>query len=67
MNVYDKNIIQNLKKYLTFKDKIVLFICKRFSIKIYRRGLTDGFNQKNKCIKIALKLKKQKNNYRKKL
>ena len=31
-------------------DKLLCHICKRFTYKIYRKGLFDGFNYKNDFI-----------------
>ena len=47
---YNKEISPIIKKEekeeLNFGDKILFYIFKKYSIKIYKKGLKDGFNWK---------------------
>jgi len=45
-NKYD--ILNNIKG-LNLLDKIILHILKKFTYKIYIKGLVDGFNWNNIC------------------
>lgn len=41
----DKNkILKLICKELNFKDKILLYIFKKYTYNIYRKGIIDGFN-----------------------
>lgn len=43
-----KIVFLEIKKELSLKDRIILYIFKRYSIKIYQKGFDDGyyFNEK---------------------
>ena len=41
-------ILEELKKELNFKEKILLIILKKYVLKIYKTGLMKGFNWENR-------------------
>lgn len=43
----EKQILLEINKNLKLKDKIILFIFRRYTYIIYRMGYIDGFNFKN--------------------
>ena len=63
--IYDKKIIlDELKQKLTLKDRILLFLFRNYTYKIYTKGIKKGFDfnfflQYNNYIKITLKNKQK--------
>ena len=47
MNKIKKDIINKLMMNLELKDRILMTLLKRFSIKIYRAGYRDAFKFEN--------------------
>lgn len=43
MKKIEKKIIRNLTKELRVKDKIILWIMRKYTYKIYRIGFNDGY------------------------
>lgn len=43
MKKIENKILLNLRKELKLKDKIILWIMKRYTYKIYRIGFNDGY------------------------
>ncbi len=41
-------ILEELKRKLNFKEKILLIIFKKYVLKIYKTGLMKGFNWENR-------------------
>lgn len=46
MKYIEKQILKELNKKLKIKDRIVLFIFKKYTYTIYRQGYNDCFNYK---------------------
>lgn len=44
MKYIEKQILKELNKEIKVKDKIILLILKKYSLKIYEKGFKDGFN-----------------------
>ena len=47
MKYIEKQILRELNKKLKLKDKIILWILKRYTYIIYSIGFENGFNFKN--------------------
>lgn len=61
MKYIEKQIILSIRKEITFKDKILLTILKKYSYNIYKTGYIDGFNfQSCKGCNKAVIIEKQK-------
>lgn len=43
MKKIEKKILLNLRKELKFKDKMILWIMRKYTYKIYRIGFNDGY------------------------
>jgi hypothetical protein len=43
MKKIEKKILLNLRKKLRLKDKIILWIMRKYTYKIYRIGFNDGY------------------------
>ena len=43
MKKIEKKILRNLTKELRVKDKIILWIMRKYTYKIYRIGFNDGY------------------------
>lgn len=44
MKYIEKEILRELIKKLKLKDKIVVFIFRKYTYRIYEKGFKDGFN-----------------------
>lgn len=44
MNIGKKDVLLHINGRLTFKDKLILHIFKRYTYIIYNMGYLDGFN-----------------------
>ncbi len=47
MKYIEKQILKELNKKLKLRDKVILFILKRYTFIIYKKGFIDGFNSSN--------------------
>lgn len=48
LDKYQKYILQEIKIELNIIDKILLYALKKYTYKIYKIGIVDGYNKKNK-------------------
>lgn len=39
-----KNILIHIKKEISLKDRIIFYLFRRYTLKIYKIGFDDGFN-----------------------
>lgn len=46
MKYIEKQILKELNREIKFKDKIIMLVFKKYTLKIYEKGFKDGFNFK---------------------
>lgn len=39
-------VVEEVKKGLNWKERIIVFVFKKFCVKLYKNGITFGFNNK---------------------
>lgn len=51
MNVEKDVVLNEIKKDLNWKERIIVHINKKTFVKVYKQGLKDGFNWNSKTVR----------------